>query len=110
MLSQAQLDAAAELAQEVEALKSENLEAWRTKYTLESEMAAVRAQLDGMQRQSGSMHQVRLTCSLFLVGNRSALTYVYCARMLRGRGITCTVGNETERKVIMAAYSVVSYV
>lgn len=44
--------------QEMETLKAENLEAWRTKYALEAEVAGVRAQLDGMARQGDNLQQV----------------------------------------------------
>jgi hypothetical protein len=51
-------DAAAAGGVQVEQLKSENLEAWQTKYALEGEMAAAKAQLEGWQQQSSSMQQV----------------------------------------------------
>lgn len=43
----------------MEALKSENLEAWQTKYELEGEMAAMKAAVEGAQQQHGSLLEVR---------------------------------------------------
>lgn len=60
MLQAAQrLEAAEQLQQDVEALKTENLEAWRQKYKLESQLATVRATMEGMQVQACSMQKVR---------------------------------------------------
>lgn len=53
-----QVAAAQQLSTEVEQLKQENLEAWQMKYELESQMAAYKANLDGMQRQGGCMQKV----------------------------------------------------
>lgn len=57
---QQRLEAVEQLQQDVESLKSENLEAWRQKYDLEGQLATVRANMEGMQGQAGSMQQVRL--------------------------------------------------
>jgi predicted O-linked N-acetylglucosamine transferase (SPINDLY family) len=72
---QQQLAAAQQLTQEVEALKQENLEAWRIKYELESQMAAYKANLEGMQRQGSSMQKVRCSCPRCLFSPQHS-TYV----------------------------------
>jgi YD repeat-containing protein len=59
---QQQIDAAEQLQQDMEALKTENLEAWRQKYDLEGQLAAARANMEGMRGQADSMQQVGL-CS-----------------------------------------------
>lgn len=53
-----QVEAAQQLSLEVEQLKNENLEAWKVKYDLESQMAAYKASLDGMQRQGSGIKKV----------------------------------------------------
>lgn len=63
---QQRLEAAEQLQQDVESLKSENLEAWRQKYDLEGQLATLRANMEGMQGQAGSMQQVRLSLSAAL--------------------------------------------
>ncbi len=52
--------AAEQLAAEVEQLKSENLDAWKVKYELESQMAAYKANLEGLQRQGSCMQKVNI--------------------------------------------------
>ena len=55
---QQRLDAAEQLQEDIEQLKTENLEAWRQRYELESQLATVRANMDGMQGQACSMQKV----------------------------------------------------
>lgn len=59
---QQQIDAAEQLQQDMEALKTENLEAWRQKYDLEGQLAAARANMEGMRGQAESMQQVGAQC------------------------------------------------
>jgi len=55
---QQQLESAQQLQEDIEQLKTENLEAWQQKYELEKELATCKANLEGMQGESHSMHQV----------------------------------------------------
>jgi hypothetical protein len=64
---QQQLQAAEQLQQDIEALKTENLEAWRQKYELESQLATVRATMEGMQGQACSMQKVGWVRALYEV-------------------------------------------
>lgn len=59
---QQQIDAAEQLQADMEALKTENLEAWRQKYDLEGQLAAARANMDSMRGQAESMQQVGAQC------------------------------------------------
>lgn len=55
---QQQLEAAEQLQQDVEQLKTENLETWQQKYELEGQLATARANMEGMQGQASSMQKV----------------------------------------------------
>jgi hypothetical protein len=57
---QQQLEAAEQLQQDVEQLKTENLETWQQKYELEGQLATARANIEGMQGQASSMQKVRM--------------------------------------------------
>lgn len=62
---QQRLDAAEQLQQDIDALKTENLEAWRQKYEVEGQLATARANMQGLQGQTASMQQV---CATWLGG------------------------------------------
>jgi septal ring factor EnvC (AmiA/AmiB activator) len=57
---QQQLEAAEQLQQDIEQLKTENLETWQQKYELEGQLATARANMEGMQGQASSMQKVRM--------------------------------------------------
>lgn len=82
---QQQLQAAEQLQQDIEALKTENLEAWRQKYELESQLATVRATMEGMQGQACSMQKVGWVRALYEV-SACAVWDVRCSGLIAAEG------------------------